>query len=160
MYYIYHIKGIKIGCSKFPKNRVKKQGYDNFEILEQYENIDIASKREIELQMQYGYIKDCTLYNQTISAPTKEGMIKGGKTAGNKPENIIRFKEIQKKYAHLGGSKQGPIQAKINKENGHMSRLGKKMTEYNNRSQICPYCGIESRGIGYVRWHGENCKKK
>jgi NADH pyrophosphatase NudC (nudix superfamily) len=156
MYYIYHIKGIKIGCSKEPNRRVKNQGYTEFEILEQYEDIEIASKREIELQQQYGYKKDNIKYSQTISSPTIEGIKKGGYNSGNKE----RMRDIQKKYAHLGGLKQGAIQGNINKENGHMSRLGKKMTEYNNRVQICPYCGKESRGVGYIRWHGDKCKKK
>ena len=65
-----------------------------------------------------------------------------------------------KKWTSAGGKARGPIQGNINKENGHISRLGKQMTEYNNRIQICPYCGIESKGVGYIRWHGERCNKK
>ena len=65
-YYIYHIKGIKIGCSVTPKIRVKKQGQYEFEILEEHTDIDTASDREIELQLQYGYTPDCTTYKQSI----------------------------------------------------------------------------------------------
>jgi hypothetical protein len=54
MYYIYHIKKVKIGCSVNPNKRVKAQGYTEYEILEQHLDIDIASKREIELQNEYG----------------------------------------------------------------------------------------------------------
>jgi hypothetical protein len=189
MYYIYHIKGVKIGCSKEPNRRVKNQRYTEFEILEQYDNIEIASKREIELQIEYGYKKDNTLYKQTISSPTFEGCSKGGKIGGiigaakikelgvgihsmTKEQRIELGKNSIKKLIdwnknnpeHLknlqviGGKTQGKIQGNINKENGHMSRLGKQMTEYNNRVRICPYCGKESRGIGYNRWHGERCK--
>jgi hypothetical protein len=58
MYSIYHIPGIKIGCSVNPKRRVKEQGYTEYEILEKYTDIHIASKREIELRNQYGYKED------------------------------------------------------------------------------------------------------
>ena len=65
-YYIYHIKGVKIGCSVNPKLRVNKQGYTEFEILEEHTDIDIASNREIELQKEYGYTLDCTTYTQSV----------------------------------------------------------------------------------------------
>lgn len=55
MYSIYHIKGVKIGCSTNPSNRVKRQGYTEFEILESYDDIIIAARREKELQKEYGY---------------------------------------------------------------------------------------------------------
>jgi hypothetical protein len=58
MYYIYHIEGVKIGCSTNPERRVKNQGYSKFEILEQHSDIKLAAKREIELRNQYGYKED------------------------------------------------------------------------------------------------------
>jgi len=58
MYYIYHIPGIKIGCSTNAKRRVNDQGYSNFEILEEHNDIELAAKREIELQKEYGYQED------------------------------------------------------------------------------------------------------
>lgn len=68
-YYIYHIPGVKVGCSKNPKSRVKGQGYNNFEILETHTDIDIASKREIELQIEYGYGRDCNVtYKQSLES--------------------------------------------------------------------------------------------
>jgi tRNA(Ile2) C34 agmatinyltransferase TiaS len=75
-------------------------------------------------------------------------------------ENPEEYKRIQKESAILGGKIMGKIQGQRNKESGHISNLGKKMTEHNNRLQKCPYCGIETRGAGYVRWHGEKCKLK
>ena len=54
MYYIYHIPGVKIGCSTNPNDRVKRQGYTEFKILESHKDIQIAAKREIELRNQYG----------------------------------------------------------------------------------------------------------
>lgn len=161
MYYIYHIAGVKIGCSKNPKARVKKQGYTEYSILEQYEDIDIASNREIELQKEYGYKIDCTLYSQTISSPTKEGTKKGGQNGALRKwqlENPELYKETQKKSAYLGGKAIGSIQGKINKENGHISNLGKQMVVHNNRNQECPYCGMITRGAG-VHKHKIKCLK-
>jgi hypothetical protein len=63
-YTIYHIPGVKIGCSKNPNLRVKMQGYSNYEILEVHNDINSASIREIELQKEYGYrIDSCNYVN-------------------------------------------------------------------------------------------------
>jgi hypothetical protein len=71
MYYIYHIPGVKIGCSTQPKQRVEKQGYNSFEILETHNDIDIASEREIQLQKQYGYKVDRMLYKECVNRRPK-----------------------------------------------------------------------------------------
>jgi hypothetical protein len=63
MYYIYHIPGVKIGCTSNIKRRMKEQGFISYEILEKYSNAIIASKREIELQKEYGYKIDTLQYN-------------------------------------------------------------------------------------------------
>jgi hypothetical protein len=76
MYYIYHIPGVKIGCTLYPKKRVKAQGYNIFEILEKHTDKNIAADREIELQKQYGYPVDLVKYNQT-------NYVQMGKTAGD-----------------------------------------------------------------------------
>jgi hypothetical protein len=63
MFYIYHIKGVKIGCATKPKVRVNNQGFTNYEILETHTDIMIASNREIELQKKYGYkVDECPYY--------------------------------------------------------------------------------------------------
>ena len=62
MYSIYHIPNVKIGCSTNPHSRVKKQGYSDFEILEEHTCIDTVSKRELELQKEYGYKVDKSTY--------------------------------------------------------------------------------------------------
>lgn len=162
-YKIYHIEGVKIGCSINPQKRVKKQGYDNFTILEEYNDINIASQREIELQKKYGYTLDCTPYNNTVCAPTIEGVKKGGESNNLKKwqlDNPEEYKKNQLIGAIKGGITMGKIQGEKNKESGHISNLGKRMSDYNNRLQKCPYCNIETRGAAYVRWHGENCRHK
>ena len=57
MYYLYHIPNVKIGCTNNPKRRIKSQGYTDYEILETHDCIDTASKREKELQDEYGYVE-------------------------------------------------------------------------------------------------------
>jgi hypothetical protein len=61
IYYLYHIPGKKIGVTCDLNNRVTLvQGYKEgeYEVLEQSEDIDYISDREIELQQSYGYKKD------------------------------------------------------------------------------------------------------
>jgi hypothetical protein len=58
MYYIYHIPGVKIGCSKSIESRIKSQKFSHYEILETHTDIFVASNRELKLQKQYGYPVD------------------------------------------------------------------------------------------------------
>ena len=65
MYYLYHIPGKKIGVTRDLNNRVTLvQGYkeNEYEVLEQSEDINYISDREIELQKSYGYKVDRKLY--------------------------------------------------------------------------------------------------
>ena len=67
MFYIYHIPNYvwkdgrigKIGCTTNPKIRVKKQGYTDYEILEEHTCIDTASKKRVRttkgVWIPYGY---------------------------------------------------------------------------------------------------------
>ena len=74
MYYIYHIPGKKIGVTRNLKNRVTLiQGYKEgeYEVLEQSDDIDYISDREIELQKSYGYRRDRTLYKNLFKSNMK-----------------------------------------------------------------------------------------
>jgi NTP pyrophosphatase (non-canonical NTP hydrolase) len=69
MYYIYHIPGKKIGVTRNLFIRVtKQQGYQphEYEVLDQSEDIDYISDREIELQQSYGYKIDRNKYKNVI----------------------------------------------------------------------------------------------
>ena len=69
MYYLYHIPGKKIGVTRNLFIRVtKQQGYkpSEYEVLDQSENIDYISDREIELQKSYGYRVDRQKYKYII----------------------------------------------------------------------------------------------
>ncbi len=70
MYYLYHIPGKKIGVTRNLNNRVTlMQGYKEgeYEVLEQSEDIDFISDREIELQKSYGYRVDLKPYKNLFN---------------------------------------------------------------------------------------------
>jgi NTP pyrophosphatase (non-canonical NTP hydrolase) len=72
MYYIYHIPGKKIGVTRDLNKRVThQQGYsaDEYEVLEQSDDIDYISDREIELQRSYGYKIDLKKYKNLNQKP-------------------------------------------------------------------------------------------
>ena len=66
-YIIYHIPGKKIGVTCDLYNRVtEQQGYEvgEYEVIETSKDIDYISKRELELQKEYGYRVDRIPYNE------------------------------------------------------------------------------------------------
>ena len=74
MYYLYHIPGKKIGVTRNLKTRITlMQGYKEgeYEVLEQSDDIDYISDREIELQKSYGYKRDRTLYKNLFKLNMK-----------------------------------------------------------------------------------------
>ena len=84
MYYLYHIKGVKWGCTKNLEQRLKKQGYsitDCSNIIT-IGNIDKASDMERELNLQYGYkwieSQDYRIITKAQTNVKKESRSKGG----------------------------------------------------------------------------------
>ena len=74
MYYLYHIPGKKIGVTRNLNHRVTLiQGYkeNEYEVLEQSDDIDYISDREIELQKSYGYKVDRQSYKNLINKNNK-----------------------------------------------------------------------------------------
>ena len=70
MYYLYHIPGKKIGVTRNLNHRVTLiQGYkeNEYEVLEQSDDIDYISDREIELQKSYGYKVDLKKYKNLFN---------------------------------------------------------------------------------------------
>jgi hypothetical protein len=157
MYYIYHIKGKKIGVSVEPIRRTKEQGFTEYEILEEFNCIYLVSYRERALQKQYGYKVDPCLYYETINAHTRESRSKGGTISGN--GNVesghlasLRTTEHQKKAGSSGG--------KIAKESGQWLEAVTKGWETNSKIVKCPYCDKEGTKLIMSRWHFDNCKHK
>ena len=74
IYYLYHIPGKKIGVTRNLNTRVTlMQGYKEgeYEVLEQSDDINYISDREIELQKSYGYKRDRTLYKNLFKLNMK-----------------------------------------------------------------------------------------
>jgi hypothetical protein len=119
IYYIYHLPHFvwkdgsigKIGVSEKPKRRTKKQGYTEYEILEEHTNIILVSYREKTLQKEYGYKVDNNFYYQTRLNQSLKGSIKGGVSA--------RESGQLKNACIKGGEVQGPK----NVESGHMDKI-------------------------------------
>ena len=102
MYYIYHVKGVKIGVSQNPERRVRRQGYSDFEILEKHTDIIKVSERERELQKQYGYKVDWTPYYETyklaksgIGGQGNKGSKKPWVAQSNKPKRKLTYDDAQ-----------------------------------------------------------------
>ena len=132
IYVIYHIPGIKIGCTSDLARRMFQQGFTEWEILEEHTDIYVASNREIELQKEYGLPVDTIPYWQSIlnrpkwiNLPGREASKKGGTTT----------KLSGKLYeAHL---------------KGQIAR-SKKVT--------CPHCNKIGAKFNMTRYHFDNCK--
>jgi hypothetical protein len=133
MYYLYHIKGIKWGCTDNLERRLKRQGYKISEIdrLITTPNIGIADALEKELNDEYGYKNQHQSYITTIRKS-----VKGGQSNKHAITTLL-------KYRHLGG------QTSIKSEK-HNSKQKYK----------CPHCSKEGNGLPMLRWHMDNCKLK
>jgi hypothetical protein len=110
-YYIYHIEGVKIGCTINPNKRIKVQGYSDYTILEIHTDEMIASIRERELQKEYGYKIDSSHYYKQMKMVN----------AASKPS-------IRKKAIKNTNHKQRAIKAiqTCNKLNWEWNKEGKK----------------------------------
>ncbi len=97
MYYIYHIPGEKIGLSQTPKDRVKAQGFTDYEILEEHLDGWFAGDRELELQRQYGYRVDNKHYMKVLEMQSIEASSRGGKTQGLKLKNSGAISRLGKR---------------------------------------------------------------
>lgn len=134
MYYIYHIPGVKIGCSKNPKRRIKQQGSNDFIILEQYEDIEKASERERELQKEYGYKVDYTTYTKSIQGYNQEKVSKAGKASSLKQWSEKRELQIEK------SKKGGKINSEKTSKITHMCDTnGNILMTFKNRKDAAKY---------------------
>ena len=79
MYYIYHIpQRNKIGATDNLARRMKQHKWSGtYEVLESHTDKAVASKRERELQKQYGYRQDTVSY-EFITQLGRQNARKGG----------------------------------------------------------------------------------
>ena len=131
-YYIYHIEGVKIGVSTEPETRIRKQGFETFELLEEHTDIYIASDREQELQKQYGYRVDKAPYYMSYNSRSN-----AGKSGG--------------RNSHKNGSSQ--------KQLNQLAKARDPQKAANARKTItCKHCDVTGLTGNINRWHNDNCK--
>jgi hypothetical protein len=146
MFYIYHITGVKIGCTQNLKNRLAQQTKSEWEILETHTDINIASKREIELQKQYGYKVDTCTYYDSIKHFKIHSVIKAGHASATKSWKQNRDRELQK------CSKGGKINAEKSGKPVIMCDLnGNTIMQFKNRAIAAEYInGFKSTLVGVI----------
>ena len=163
-YYIYHIKGVKIGVSDNPNRRTMRQGYDSFEILETHNDIIKVSEREIQLQKQYGYKVDTIPYHIFVNGKNQQA---GGKIVGRKNGIMVTSRPEWSKIASMGGKIAGKIRAATMtfEERSSAGKLGGKSSSENLETFMggyitCKHCSKTMNLGNHSRWHGNKCKNK
>ena len=145
-YYIYHIPGIKIGCTQDVPHRMREQQFTEWEHLETHTDIYEASTRELELQAEFGLPIDKIPYWQAVEN-RRLGGIKGGSSKGN------RTAGMNKACVVAGGKavvKSGQLKS--------ISSSGGKVA--GNIIRECVHCNRSMKGPAYFVHHGDNCKQK
>ena len=95
MYYVYYIKGIKVGCTKDIKKRVEKQqGYKDYSILFKSKDIKKASNAERYYQELLNYKVDTNTYEQLTNVKNKKMIKKTNHTVTFKVEKNSINKEF------------------------------------------------------------------
>jgi hypothetical protein len=117
---IYHIPGVKIGCTTNLRKRLREQGLldTEWEVLETHTDNQVASKRETELQIQYGYPLDRSVYN--FKTRSRVGSMGGKK---NKESGFIS----------KVGKIQGPIQGQKNIKSGVLAKGRQRTKELHSK---------------------------
>ena len=146
-YYIYHIPGVKYGCTQNYPERPASQS-EVYELTEMHTDIMIASKREKELNIAAGYPwSDTQYYYKMVEYGKKVGSIQGKKNVES---------------GHW--SKLHSIGGLAAKEVGAQSKAGKigGKSPNNPTQQIvtCPHCGRIGQKAGLSQKHFDRCKLK
>jgi ribosome-binding protein aMBF1 (putative translation factor) len=144
MYKIYHIKGLKWGCTKQElKRRLKQQGKTLLDVCEIIleSDLDKAAELEKELNIRDGYgWNDSRDYRNIIKRRkcswTAEDRLRGSIKSGQIALETGQFKV----FASLGGKKGGPIAGKIQSQ----------------KEYVCDKCGKFGRGNRFVN-HIKKC---
>ncbi|CAB4134712.1 hypothetical protein UFOVP643_7 [uncultured Caudovirales phage] len=157
IYYGTKPSGIpKIGCDEAYPNRPLQQNMVNYSILEQHEDIMIASKREIELQKQYGVRVDRIPYYMTKINAAKASH----KAQENGTHNFQTMSTEQRTAIAKATTpwKNSEFQSEMAKRNrGVPKPHSKELAKALNMEWTCESCGKTGKGRGnYTRWHKNN----
>jgi hypothetical protein len=137
MYQIYHIKGVKIGCTTNPNYRVKSQGFLQYEIIEVHEDVYKASDREIELQKEYGYPVDTIPYwksrEMRIKNTNHKARVKGGEVVGKMNVESGKLDEARKKSNEV---RKGTKHSEETKLKMRLAKLGKPSSKKGKKYKV------------------------
>ena len=128
--------------------RLKRQGYSISDCsdFEYYDDEDIAADREKQLNLRDGYGWNDSQDYRVIK--------KAGNNAYKNTKRVWNGRRFTKEEAQLGGY----ITGKYPTEKAREAR--RNNTNKLNQQQTCPHCGKIGSGLGYNRWHGNNCRSK
>jgi len=163
-------KQTKIGVDSNYPNRIKKQKIQDGQILEVHTCVYEVSKREQELQRQYGVKVDTTPYHVVyFKNKNSEQRLKTSITLSGIPKS--KETRANMSASRIGntngtGNKDKPrteeIKAKIS-----ASKLGKAFSEEHKAklrkpkpTSQCPYCQKIGGKGNMTRYHFDNCKHK
>ena len=96
-YYVYHIPGIKVGCTTNLEKRVtKQQGYEpgEYEVLLETKDINKASKKERSSQVKFGYKKDLKPYKDLFKRKMSKHTSSAATTTFKIPKSELTAKYI------------------------------------------------------------------
>jgi hypothetical protein len=141
-YYIYHIPGVKYGCTQNYPERPASQS-EVYQLTEMHTDIMIASKREKDLNIAADYPWSDTQYYYK--------MVEMGKTGATSQLKSGKH-NFQNNHYHTWNHHTSEHQANAGKiastKPNHVSKL-----EVN-----CPHCQRVGGYAAMKRWHFSNCK--
>ena len=141
-FYIYHIPGLKYGCTQNYPARPASQS-DIYELAEVHTDIMVASEREKELNIAANYPWNDSQYYWRVMQMSSIGaksQLKSGThnwQNSNKITKHLHTKEMQT----------------------HASKIANASpTHVNKQKSKCPHCLKIGNYIAMRRWHFDKCK--
>jgi len=158
MYKLYHIKGVKWGCTKRTvKRRVWEQGYSIDDVCEIIEIKDINQASELEntLNIQFNYKLDPNKYNERdYSTIAKKAVLtnlqrsRGGQTAGANKVKSGLWDIISKNGRKLGNKISCELQSK--KCKAFHKKTNTFIQKFNSISEAAQTLNLHRRAIAMV----------
>jgi hypothetical protein len=152
MYYIYHIPNYKhksgrvgkIGVTEHLRKRANAYcGKHSLEVLETHTDIHTVSKREIELQKQYGYPIDCKPYSQssqvTKNPKVADKISKSQKGILRGPQSEEHIKK--RSNAHVGTTRSDETKLRMSKAQTGKTRSDE--SKYKNKESADKYSVVQ-----------------
>lgn len=180
MYVIYHVVGIKVGCTKnFERRRIQNESrYSDAIEIKVLEEIPleagdkVAGDKEWQWSDRFGYPRanhytqrwDTRLTSKELSENGKLGAKAAGLGNWNKKfrqESSIGFENnpnYNKSEQHKIDAAKGAAIAAANQTTGFQTGAAGRAS--GKKIHICPHCGLTGKGPTMGRWHFDNCKSR